>query len=146
MVTFWATFWLNKFIAFSLKKQFQNIVARILGFQKWFDIDVLAFQMKLCCRYFGIFWLGDCLGYFLNNWAIFFSKLLVTLFRTKAKPMAAWHWPLMSLEQKSRRQVLSSRRTSFVVASDVSSSRRTFRRRVGTRSILLFLTITLSLG
>ncbi len=35
-------------------------------------LDVLDFQIELCCRYFGLFWLGHCLGYFLKNWVIFF--------------------------------------------------------------------------
>jgi len=55
------------------KTQFVVGISRV---QKWFDVDVLGFQIKLCCRYFG---LGDCLGYFLKNWAIFFSNLLGTL-------------------------------------------------------------------
>ncbi len=53
-------------------------VVGILRFQKRSDVDVLGFQIKICCRHFGLFWLGDCLGYFLKNWAIF-SNLLVTL-------------------------------------------------------------------
>ncbi len=28
---------------------------RYLSFQIWFDVDVLDFQIELCCRYFGIF-------------------------------------------------------------------------------------------
>jgi hypothetical protein len=40
-------------------------------FQKWFDVDILGFQIELCCRHFGLFWIGDCLGYFLKNRAIF---------------------------------------------------------------------------
>jgi hypothetical protein len=54
-------------------------VVGISRFQKWFDVDVYGFQNELCCRYFGIFWLGDCLSYFLKNWVIFFSNLLVPL-------------------------------------------------------------------
>jgi hypothetical protein len=49
----------------------------ILSFQKWFD--VFGFQNVLCCRYFGLFWLRDCFGYFLKNWKNCFSNLLVTL-------------------------------------------------------------------
>jgi hypothetical protein len=43
------------------------------------------------CRYFGlsnwalIFWLGNSFGYFLKNWVIFFSNLLVTLLQTLTK-------------------------------------------------------------
>jgi hypothetical protein len=47
-------------------------VVSILRFQKWFDVDVLGFQVELCCRYFGLFWFGDCLGYFLENWVKLF--------------------------------------------------------------------------
>ncbi len=44
-------------------------------FQKWFDVDVLGFQVELCnCRYLGLFWLGGCLGYFLKNFVIFFKS------------------------------------------------------------------------
>jgi hypothetical protein len=43
-------------------------------FQKWFDVDVLRFQIEFRGRYFGLFWLGDCLGYFK------ISNRLVTLF------------------------------------------------------------------
>ncbi len=46
----------------------------ILRLQK-FVVDVLGFQIELCCRYFGLFWLGN----FLKNLAIFFSNHLVTL-------------------------------------------------------------------
>jgi hypothetical protein len=46
MATFWATFCLSKFIKF---------VVGILRFQKWFDVDVLGFQIQLCCRYSGLF-------------------------------------------------------------------------------------------
>jgi hypothetical protein len=53
-------------------------VTGILRFQKWFGVEVLGFQIELCCRYCGLFGLGDCLGYFLKNWVLF-SNLLVTL-------------------------------------------------------------------
>jgi hypothetical protein len=48
-------------------------VVGILGFQKWSYVVVLGFQIELCCRYFGLFCLGDFLSYFLKNWAIFFQ-------------------------------------------------------------------------
>ncbi len=36
---------------FNLNKQFQNIrVVSILRFQKWFDVDILGFQIEHCCR------------------------------------------------------------------------------------------------
>jgi hypothetical protein len=54
-------------------------VVGILRFQKWFGVYILNFQIALCCRYFGLFLLGDFLGYFLKNWAIFLN-LLVTLY------------------------------------------------------------------
>jgi hypothetical protein len=47
-------------IYYSFKTWF---IVGILSFQKWFDVDVLAFS-----------WLGDCLGYFLKNWAFFKSS------------------------------------------------------------------------
>ncbi len=55
----------------------------ILRFQKWSYVVVLGFQIERCCRYFGLFCLGDFLSYFLKNWAIFFSDLLVTLAKSK---------------------------------------------------------------
>jgi hypothetical protein len=48
-------------------------VVGILRFQKWFGVYILGFQIALCCTYFGLFWLGDLLGYFLKN-------ILVTLY------------------------------------------------------------------
>ncbi len=51
-----------------------------LRFQKRFDLDVSGFQIELYCRYFGLFWLGNFLGYFWKIWQ-FFSSLLVTLVR-----------------------------------------------------------------
>jgi hypothetical protein len=59
------------------------LVVGILRFQKWFDADVLGFQIELCCRYFGLFWLGDFLGYFLKILGDFLSNLLVTLGRSQ---------------------------------------------------------------
>ncbi len=47
-------------------------VVRTLMFLKWFDADGLGFQIQL-------YWHGNCLGYFLNNWANFFSNRLITL-------------------------------------------------------------------
>ncbi len=47
-------------------------VVGILRFWKWFDVDVLGFQIHPCCRYFGLFWLGNFLGYSLKNLANFF--------------------------------------------------------------------------
>jgi hypothetical protein len=71
---------------FDLNRQFQNIGCCkyfILVSQNWFDVDILHFQIQISfkfCKYFGIFGLGDCFGYFLQNWAIFLN-LLVTLFK-----------------------------------------------------------------
>jgi hypothetical protein len=53
------------------KKKF---VVGILRFLKWFDVDVLGFQIELCFSYFGLFLLEDSLGYFWKNWAIFFKS------------------------------------------------------------------------
>jgi hypothetical protein len=39
------------------------VCCRYIRFQKWFDVDVLDFQIELCCGYFGLFRLGDFLGY-----------------------------------------------------------------------------------
>ncbi len=50
----------------------------IWRFQKWFDSDVLGFLIELCRRYFGLFWIGDCLGYFLKNWKKI-ANLLIAL-------------------------------------------------------------------
>jgi hypothetical protein len=56
------------------------VCCRYYKVSKVIDVDVLGFQIELCCREFGLFKIGDCLGYFLKNWVIFFSNLLVTLF------------------------------------------------------------------
>jgi hypothetical protein len=73
MVTFWATFASTNLLHFHLNKQYQNMVCC-----RYSKVDVLGFQIKPCCRYFGLLWLGDCFGYFLKNGAIF-SNILVTL-------------------------------------------------------------------
>jgi hypothetical protein len=44
-------------------------VVGILMFQKWFDVDVLDFQIELLSRYFKI-----VLAIFSNNWVIFFQS------------------------------------------------------------------------
>jgi hypothetical protein len=46
----------------------------ILRFQERFDVDILDLQIKLLCRYLGIFWLGNCFGYFLQNLGDFFQQ------------------------------------------------------------------------
>jgi hypothetical protein len=59
---------------FTLISSFKTwFIVRILRFLMGFDVDVLDFQIELCCRYFGFFCLGDCLGYFLKNWVIYFQ-------------------------------------------------------------------------
>jgi hypothetical protein len=67
---------------FHLNKQFQNVVG-ILRFQKWFDVDVLGFQIELCCRYFDLFF--DLKTVWATFWKIgqffLFKTLLVTLRR-----------------------------------------------------------------
>ncbi len=58
-----------------LNKQFLNMVCcRYFKVSKlrWFDVDVLGFQIELCYRYLGLFALR-LLGYFLEYWAIFFK-------------------------------------------------------------------------
>ncbi len=46
---------------FHLNKQFQNMIC------------CKHLKVSKFCRYFGIFWFADCLGYSLKNWAIFFQ-------------------------------------------------------------------------
>jgi hypothetical protein len=46
-------------------------VAGILRFQKWFDVDVLGFQIELCCRYFGLFLTGRLFGLFFEKFGFF---------------------------------------------------------------------------
>jgi hypothetical protein len=71
IATFLATFCFSSFKTW--------FVEGILRFQNWFDVAVLGFKIELCGRHFGLFGLGDNSGYFLKNWGIFFSNLLVTL-------------------------------------------------------------------
>jgi hypothetical protein len=60
------TFYLTNF---QLLKYFLHIVfVGILRFQMWFDVDILSLQIKLQCRYFGIF------GHFFQNWANFLNQ------------------------------------------------------------------------
>jgi hypothetical protein len=47
----------------------------ILRFQKWFNVDILDFQLELSSKYFGFFGLKAFFGQFLKNWAIIFQKL-----------------------------------------------------------------------
>jgi len=68
------------FLHFHLNKQFQTVVCcGHLRFQKMFDVDFFNFHIELSYRYFGLFWLGDCFGYFFQNLDKFFSNRLVTL-------------------------------------------------------------------
>ncbi len=54
-------------------------IGLLLRFQRWFVVDVLGFQIELCCRYFWPFLTWQLFGLFLKkNWQ-FFSNLLVTL-------------------------------------------------------------------
>jgi len=38
---------------------------------KWFVVNVFDFQMKLRCRNFGTFGLGNCFGNFFQKWVLF---------------------------------------------------------------------------
>jgi hypothetical protein len=59
------------------------LVVGILRFQKWFVLDVLGFQIELCCRYFGLFLTWQRFGlFFEKKLANFFSNLLVRLQKT----------------------------------------------------------------
>ncbi len=59
---------------FKLNEQFQNMVCcRYFKVSKVVWCRCFGFSNELCCRYFGLFWLEDCLGYFLKNWANFWS-------------------------------------------------------------------------
>ncbi len=73
MAKLWTTFSVANLLHFHLNKWFQNMFAVGIRFKKWFDVDVLGFQIELCCRYFGLFCLGDFLDYFQKNWANFFQ-------------------------------------------------------------------------
>jgi hypothetical protein len=44
----------------------------ILRFQKWFDVDVLDFQIELCCRYFGLVLTWQLFGLFFQKFGNFF--------------------------------------------------------------------------
>jgi hypothetical protein len=50
------------------------VCCRYFNVSKECDVDALDFQIELGCRYSGIFWLGDCLGFFLKKWVIFFKS------------------------------------------------------------------------
>jgi hypothetical protein len=72
MQHFWATFFSSKLITFSTKiNSFKTwSVVSILRFQRWFDVDVLGFQIQICYRYFGLFCLENVWATF-KIWAIF---------------------------------------------------------------------------
>ncbi len=55
----------------------------ILGFKKWFYVDVLDFQIEFHCWYFGNWGLGNCLGYFFKIWPTFQIFWSLCLFVTK---------------------------------------------------------------
>jgi len=46
---------------------------------KWFDVDVLSFQIERCCIYFGLFDMKTTWATFWSIGQIIFSNLLVTL-------------------------------------------------------------------
>jgi hypothetical protein len=50
-----------------------------IGFQKLFEVDVLGFQIELCCRYFGLFMAWRLFGLLYERLGDFFPNLLVTL-------------------------------------------------------------------
>jgi hypothetical protein len=106
MSIFWATFCLCKYITFfTILSSFKTwFIVGILRFQKQCDVNVLDFQIELCCRYFGILWLRDSLGYFLKNWAIF-SNLLVTLTTIKLEP-GIFYQRVFAVQIKSRGAIL----------------------------------------
>ncbi len=56
-------------------------IGLFLRFQWWFVVDVLGFQIELCCRYFGLFDLAT-FGAIFENFGNFFSNLQVTLVNT----------------------------------------------------------------
>ncbi len=62
MVTFWAALFRRNFIY--IFTQISSFKKGIFLFHKGFDIDALGFKLELWCRYFVIFWLWKCLGYF----------------------------------------------------------------------------------
>jgi hypothetical protein len=49
----------------------------------WFDVDVLGFQIELCCKYFGLFLTWQLFGLFFEKFGKFFSNYLVTLISRK---------------------------------------------------------------
>jgi hypothetical protein len=45
----------------------------ILSFLKWFDVDVLGFQIELCCRYFDLFLAWRLFGLLFKKLGDFFK-------------------------------------------------------------------------
>ncbi len=61
------------FYIFTKISSFRNIFAMcVLRFQKWFDVDVLGFQIELWCKYFAIIISATVLATSYNNWANLF--------------------------------------------------------------------------
>jgi hypothetical protein len=76
MVTYWATFCLSKSISFSPKiGTFKTwFLVGTLRFQKWFDVDILDFQIVLCYFYLGIFLVYRLFGLLFEKLGNFLSK------------------------------------------------------------------------
>jgi hypothetical protein len=49
-------------------------IGLLIRFQKWFVVDVLGFQIELCCRYFGLFLTWQLFGQFFEKNGKFFFK------------------------------------------------------------------------
>ncbi len=60
--------------------------------QKWFYVDVFDIQIQLWCRYFNVFWLEVCFGFYKKNWAIHLQSSGHPVFMSY-RPMASTTTP-----------------------------------------------------
>jgi hypothetical protein len=81
----------------------------ILRFQKWFDVDVLDFQIALCFRYFGLVLTWQLFVLFFqkfgNFFLIFWSSWSLVIY-VRAKPCLLERQKIIELKRQKDRKSL----------------------------------------
>ncbi len=65
-------------------------IGLLLRFQKWFAVDVLGYQIELCCRYFWPFLTWQLFGLFFEKFGHFFNLLVTLLLSQKLERRARY--------------------------------------------------------
>ncbi len=60
-------------------------IVLLLRFRKWFAVDVLGFQIELCCRYFWPFLNWQLFGLFFETYGHFFKSSGHPAFESKTR-------------------------------------------------------------